>query len=190
MSSSRVPDRSPSGRRRTIPAPAGLPAGADPAVSSADLIFRSWPGRLFIVSAAIKVALGLVRLAGDPPPLLDVLGTAATIGLIISVSFFAWQLFVLMKRRLLWRVRRKLILSYIFIGVVPSLLIVIFFLLGGVLIFMNVSAYLFKDGYDAIVDDAKLFAESAASEMSRSPEAAEQSFARIHRNASRKYPVL
>ena len=64
------------------------------------------------------------------------------------LSFFVWRLFVLMKRRLLWRVRRKLILSYIFIGVVPSLLIIGFFLLGGVLVFMNVSAYLFKDGYD------------------------------------------
>ena len=40
-----------------------------------------------------------------------------------------------MKRRLLWRVRRKLILSYIFIGVVPALLIVVFFLLGGLLFF-------------------------------------------------------
>ena len=131
-----------------------------------------------------------MRLAVDPPRLVGVLSTAATIGLIVSVSVFAWRLFVLMKRRLLWRVRRKLILSYIFIGVVPSLLIVIFFLLGGVLIFMNVSAYLFKDGYDAMVDDVKLSTESAASEMSRSPESADQSFARIHRNASRKYPVL
>ena len=47
------------------------------------------------------------------------------------MSVFIWRLFVLMKQQLLWRVRRKLILSYIFIGVVPSLLIVIFFLLGG-----------------------------------------------------------
>src|SRR5688572_17839687 len=105
MSSSRVPDRSSSGRRRTIPAPAALPPGADPTVSSTDLIFKSWPGRLFVISAALKVVLGLVRLAFDPPPFVNVLGTAATIGLIISVSFFAWRLFVLMKRRLLWRVR-------------------------------------------------------------------------------------
>ena len=70
---------------------------------------------------------------------------------------------MLVKLRLLWRVRRKLILSYIFIGVVPSLLIVIFFLLGGVLIFMNVSAYLFKDGYDSLVDYVEAGDESAAS---------------------------
>ena len=60
------------------------------------------------------------------------------------------------------------------IGVVPSLLIVIFFMLGGVLIFMNVSAYLFKDGYDSMVDYVKLVAESAASEMSRAPDVGEQ----------------
>jgi phosphoserine phosphatase RsbU/P len=173
-----------------MPAPAALPPDADPGVSSGDLLFRSWPGRLFIVSAALKIVVGLLRLGGELPRFVGVLNSAATIGLIASVAFFAWRLFVLMKRRLLWRVRRRLILSYIFIGVVPSLLIVIFFLLGGVLIFMNVSAYLFKDGYDAMVDDVKLYAESTASEMSRSPESAEQSFARIHRNTSRKYPVL
>ena len=58
------------------------------------------------------------------PPFVQVLSSAATIGLVVSVGYFAWRLFVLVKLRLLWRVRRKLILSYIFIGVVPSLLIV------------------------------------------------------------------
>ena len=42
-----------------------------------------------------------------------------------AVGYLVWGLFVLMKRQLLWRVRRKLILSYIFIGVVPALLIVV-----------------------------------------------------------------
>jgi phosphoserine phosphatase RsbU/P len=173
-----------------MPAPAALPPGADPAAASADLLFKSWPGRLFLISATLKIILGLLRIAGDLPRFVGVLSSVATIGLIVSVSFFAWRLFVLMKRRLLWRVRRKLILSYIFIGVVPSLLIMIFFLLGGVLIFMNVSAYLFKDGYDAMVEDVKLATEATASEMSRSPDSADQSFARIHRNAARPYPVL
>jgi sigma-B regulation protein RsbU (phosphoserine phosphatase) len=173
-----------------MPAPAALPPGADRPPSSADLLFRSWPGRLFIVSAALKVVVAVWRIVSDPPGFVGVLSGAATIGLIVAVSVFAARLFVLIKRRLLWRVRRKLILSYIFIGVVPSLLIMIFFVLGGVLIFMNVSAYLFKDGYDSMVDYVKLATESAASEMSRSPESAAESFARIHRNASRQYPVL
>ena len=62
------------------------------------------------------------------------------------------------KRRLLWRVRRKLILSYVFIGFVPTLLILAFFLFGGSLMFMNVSAYLFKDGYDDLVADVQSIA--------------------------------
>ncbi len=172
-----------------MPAPA-LPPVADPTVSSAHLLFKSWPGRLFPVSAALKIAFGLLRIAGELPRFVGVLSSVATVGLIVSVSWFAWRLFVLMKRRLLWRVRRRLILSYIFIGVVPSLLIMIFFLLGGLLIFMNISAYLFRDGYDAMVEDVKLATEAAASEMSRSPDSADQSFARIQRNASRPYPVL
>ena len=87
---------------------------------------------------------------------------------------FAWRLFVQIKRRLLWRVRRKLILSYIFIGVIPSLLILVFFLFAGSLVFMNVSAYLFKDGYDAIVDSARLSAQAAATEIARNPASAER----------------
>ena len=45
-----------------------------------------------------------------------------------------------MAQGFLWRVRRKLTLSYIFIGFVPVLLIVVFFLLCGLLLFFNVSS--------------------------------------------------
>jgi serine phosphatase RsbU (regulator of sigma subunit) len=170
--------------------PVALPAEAGLTRSGRALLLQSWPGRLFIVSTALKLIVAAFRLFGELPSFVQVLSSTATIGLVISVSYFVWRLFVLMKQRLLWRVRRKLILSYIFIGVVPSLLIVIFFLLGGVLIFMNVSAYLFKDGYDTMADFVKLTTEAAASEISRSPESAEQSLGRIHRNASRPYRVL
>jgi hypothetical protein len=186
MASPRLPDRPVPGARRSAP-----PAGADPpSRRPRDLLLHTWPGRLFIISSVLKIIVAITRLAGDVPAFVEVLSTAATIGLALSVGYFAWGLFTLMKLRLLWRVRRKLILSYIFIGVVPSLLIVIFFLLGGVLIFMNVSAYLFKDGYDSLVDYVKLAVDSTASEMSRAPDTADQSIARIHRNASRRYPVF
>src|SRR3954454_5150406 len=186
MASSRVPDRLAPGARRLSP-----PPGADPPERRPrDLLLTTWPGRLFLISAALKIIVALTRLAGEMPPFVQVLSSAATIGLVFSVGYFAWGLFTLVKLRLLWRVRRKLILSYIFIGVVPSLLIVIFFMLGGVLIFMNVSAYLFKDGYDSMVDYVKLVTESAASEMGRSPGIADEAITRIYRNTSRPYPVL
>ncbi len=186
MASSRVPDSAVPASRHALPQ-----AGADPPPRRPrDLLLHTWPGRLFILSAALKIVVSLLRLGGDLPPLVQLLSSIATVGLIVAVAHFAWGLFTLMKRRLLWRVRRKLILSYIFIGVVPSLLIVVFFLLGGVLIFMNVSAYLFKDGYDSMIADVRLATESAASEMARTPETAESSITRIHRNVSRLYPVL
>ncbi|MEP6917393.1 MAG: SpoIIE family protein phosphatase [Acidobacteriota bacterium] len=154
------------------------------------MLLSSWAGRLFIGSAAFKLLIAALRLFGALPDAMQLLSSIATVGLIVSVSYFVWRLFVLMKRRLLWRVRRKLILSYIFIGVVPSLLIVIFFLLGGVLIFMNVSAYLFKDGYDSVIEYVNLATDAAASEISRSPDAAAPTLARVHRNASKLYRVL
>ena len=114
------------------------------------------------------------------------LSSAATIGLAVAVVVFVWRLFVLMKRRLLWRVRRKLILSYIFIGVVPSLLIIVFFLFCSAVLFMDVAAYLFKSGYDEVVDDVKVVAQAAALEISaRIPTTAQQTVERVQRMRSR-----
>src|SRR5262245_16679594 len=146
MASPRAPERPSAGRRRVT---GTAVAGADAVVTARELLLKSWAGRLFIISAALKLVVALARAIGELPAFFRVVSIAASIGLAVSIGRFAWRLFVLVKRRLLWRVRRKLIISYLFIGVVPALLIVIFFLLGGLLIFTNVSAYLFKDGYDA-----------------------------------------
>ena len=181
MNTPRIPERTLSGSRRSAPA-----TGTELPYSARELLLKTWAGRLFIISAALKLVVALLRLAGDRQ-FVSILSSAATIGLIISVSVFVWRLFVLMRQQLLWRVRRKLILSYIFIGVVPSLLIVIFFLLGGLLIFMNVSAYLFKDGYDAALNNLKVVTNGAAAEISRAPETAAQSLARTQRNAALLY---
>jgi sigma-B regulation protein RsbU (phosphoserine phosphatase) len=182
MSTARGPDRWLPGSRR-----AALPAAPELQQSTRQLLLSTWAGRLFIISAALKLLVALLRLLGDLPLIISILSSAATIGLAISVSVFTWRLFLLTKRQLLWRVRRRLILSYIFIGVVPSLLIVIFFLLGGLLIFMNLSAYLFKEGYDAALNQVRIVTNGAASEISRAPENVGQSLARTHRNAALLY---
>jgi serine phosphatase RsbU (regulator of sigma subunit) len=85
-------------------------------------------------------------------------------------------------------VRRRLILSYIFIGVIPSALILIFFLFAGTLLFMNVSAYLFKDGYDAIVGAALLSAQAGAAEIGRNPSSVTETIQRVHRIRAPVYP--
>ena len=171
--------------RRTLPElPAQRPAAQDFSPSPADLLFNTWPGRLFLVAATLKVLVAILRRVMEVPGAIELLSSAATIGLMVSVGYFVWRLFLLMNRRLLWRVRRKLILSYIFIGVVPALLIIAFFTLGAFVISTNVSAYLFRDGYDDLVSYAGLAANAAASEVGRNPAAAAETVARVQRNAS------
>lgn len=159
-------------------------AAPDRAVSARHLFLHSWAGRLFIGAASLKFVVALLRQLGELPTILRFLNSTATIALAVAVGFFVWRLFVLMKRRFLWRLRRRLILSYIFIGVVPALLIIAFFVLGAWIITMNLSAYLFKDGYDDIVDDARLIAQAAAAEIGRERAGTAQTVARVHRNAA------
>jgi sigma-B regulation protein RsbU (phosphoserine phosphatase) len=166
--------------RRPTPRPAGAPPTAR------ELLFDSWPGRVFLASAAIKLILAPWR-AIDAVRLVS---AVAAIALAVSVLVIAWRFFVQVKRRLLWRVRRKLILSYIFIGVVPSLLILVFFLFAGSLVFMNVSAYLFRDGYDKVLEDARVSAQAAATEIARTPALTRETVERVHRIRAATYPAM
>src|SRR3954451_14661043 len=95
-------------------------SAAAPPRSPRELLFGTWFGRLFIAAVAVKFLFALWRIAGDLPAAARFVSGAATLALAVSCAVFAWRLFVQIKRRLLWRVRRKLILSYIFIGVIPS----------------------------------------------------------------------
>ncbi|HYT76015.1 MAG TPA: hypothetical protein VEL79_14770, partial [Vicinamibacterales bacterium] len=155
-----------------------------------DLLLHSWPGQLFLGSAAIKLVAAVWRLVGALPSAVRVVSSAATIGLAVAVAVFGWRLFVRVKRRLLWRVRRKLILSYIFIGVIPALLILVFFLFLAIIVFTSVSGYLFKDGYDAIVENARISAQAAATEIARDPASAAETIERVHRVRVPMYPSL
>ena len=119
--SSRVPDRPAPGRGGLSP-----PPGADPlARRRATCCSPRGPAASSSFAAALKIIVALTRLVGELPAVRRRSSAAPPrSGSSSRSAFFAWRLFVLVKRRLLWRVRRKLILSYIFIGVVPSLLIV------------------------------------------------------------------
>ncbi|OFW04661.1 MAG: hypothetical protein A3H96_09760 [Acidobacteria bacterium RIFCSPLOWO2_02_FULL_67_36] len=188
MGTPRVPERAEASRRRTG-APALPPAAGSPPAARA-LLLGSWPGRLFLVAAAVKLLIAAIRLVGELPRAIQMVSSAATIVLVLSVGYFVYRLFVLAKRRLLWRVRRKLILSYIFIGVVPALLIAAFFLVGAFTVSLTVSAYLFKDGYDKVVDDVKQVAQSAATDIGREPMKAQDNLDRAQLTGQQQYRGL
>lgn len=163
-------------------------SGAPPHSTPRELLLRTWPGRVFLAAAVIKLIVVVWRLEAPLPGAMTATSGFATLGLVVALAVFSWRLFVQVKRRLLWRVRRKLILSYIFIGVIPSVLILIFFLFAGSLMFMNVSAYLFKDGYDGILDAALLSAQAGATEIARNPDSAVETIQRVHRIRAPVYP--
>ncbi len=191
MASRRLADTPTPARRRQ--AQPSLPMPPDDSGRTArDLLLNSWPGRLFIIAALLKLLVVFIRLFGDVPAFLSAASTAATVALAFSVLFFLTRLVFLVQRRLLWRVRRKLILSYIFIGVVPSLLILGFFLLSTAFVAGAVGAYLFRDGYDDVTRQIQLLAEAATAEIGRSPRTTEETVDRVRRNgaASLGYPTL
>ena len=91
---------------------------------------------------------------------------AAIAGLLLFAGVLAAALPLLraINRRLLWRVRRKLTISYIFIGVVPAILIIAFFLLCGLLLLFNVAGYMVRSRAESLVDEARSLARLAVAD--------------------------
>jgi sigma-B regulation protein RsbU (phosphoserine phosphatase) len=154
--------------RRTRPR-ALLPGhAASRALRARQWLTRTFAGRALLIGAAIKLATGVAGTRGRPlPAFLEALDLAGGVILLVGVGIVISRLFVAAKRRLLWRVRRKLTLSYIFIGVVPALLIIMFFVLCGLLLFFNVSSYLMQSRIRGLVDQAQFLAQTAALELQR-----------------------
>jgi phosphoserine phosphatase RsbU/P len=135
--------------------------------SVADLLLRTLPGRALVVGAAIRLFAWLAQLIVGRTPLTDAVGTVGTLALLAAVAFFAARLIKLARRRLLWRVRRKLILSFIFVGLVPALLIIVFFALCGMLLFSSISSYVVQARVRSLSEQAQFIAQTTAIELSR-----------------------
>jgi len=89
--------------------------------------FGSLAGCLILAGAVLKAATLALRAAGLGAA--TGVQTASTLGgvaLVVGAGILAVRLARRARSQLLWRVRRKLIISYVFIGVVPAILIVIF----------------------------------------------------------------
>src|SRR5262245_57930523 len=134
----------------------------------AQALLHTLPGRAIVVGAAIKAAVLSVRaILGGVPAFLGVIETVASVAVVAGVVYFLFRLTVLAKRRLLWRVRRKLILSYIFVGFVPAILLAAFALCCGFLLFYNLSSYLVQARLKALGDQARYFAQTTALDIER-----------------------
>ena len=107
-----------------LPAPP-TPSPVAPRDRLRRLLLRTRRGRLLIAAVVVLV---LDRLGLGLPAL-------APIARIVIYLFAAGALYAAGRwalRRLLWRIRTKLIVSYVFIAVVPVVLLSLFFLIAGV----------------------------------------------------------
>ncbi|HVR72659.1 MAG TPA: SpoIIE family protein phosphatase [Vicinamibacteria bacterium] len=135
------------------PAPAAAVAGGF-ARRARQFLLHAWWGRLLL---AALVLFGLAEAdAPVPGPLAAVAG-----GVLIVFALYAaarasrWAL-----RRLLWRIRTKLIVSYLFIAVVPVVLLTAFFLVAGLLGMSLVTSYMVGAHIEADAEELRALARA------------------------------
>jgi sigma-B regulation protein RsbU (phosphoserine phosphatase) len=149
-------------------------------------------GRAFVAGASVKVVAFLLSLMFGRSRGLEAFDAIGDVALVAATIALGYRLYIDLKRRLLWRVRRKLIVSYIFIGFVPVLLVIAFFLVSGTLLFLNVSAYVLRNRIATVVDQTRFLAQTTAIEVERAQNAREvaDTVARRQAAAVARYPMV
>jgi sigma-B regulation protein RsbU (phosphoserine phosphatase) len=110
--------------------------------------FTAW---VCAYGAALWVADLLTRASGGVPGLLWLLFWVCAL---VSGIYYLVRLLRFVRRRLLWRLQRRLVVAYVLIGVVPICLIVLLVILGAFIINGQFAAYLvvqrLRDHFDEI----------------------------------------
>ena len=159
----------------------------DQALAFVRALATSWPARFLLLGLVTKLLLLPSGLRTQP--VLGWVDTAASLALAVGLGYYLIQLLVRLQRRLLWRVRRRLILSYVFVGFIPVLLITAFFVLVGALSMVSTSSFLVRLELDDIVTDAGVIAEGIGREVADGA-SAEVVLARWRAAVRRDYPAL
>ena len=155
-------------------------------------VLRTFPGRALILGAIIKAVTWPLGFMAALPSALEAVDMVGSLALLFTAAYGLTRLAVWAKRRLLWRVRRKLILSYVFVGVVPGLLVITFFLLAGLILAFNVSSYLVQSRIRSLTDQARFLAQTVQLEAQRvtTREALIETLERRESSAETRYPFL
>ncbi len=153
-------------------------------------LLRTLPGRLLLLtSGLLLLAVGL-QFFLTPPPFVDLFRKVVSLAWLAGVAWVIVLAISRNRRAFLWRVRRKLLLSYIFLGVVPVVLSTAFALAFGVLLYVTVTSYVFLEGYGDTVEDLHQIAETSAIELGRNPAAVAAALQRKVANLAATYPEL
>jgi serine phosphatase RsbU (regulator of sigma subunit) len=106
-----------------------LPAGPRPPTVGLRTRVRTfltatWPGRILAAALAVRLLDALASLAGMGLP--DAIVAPARLVLWLFAVWLVWRGFRWVSAHLLWRIRTKLIVSYLFIALVPVVLLTLF----------------------------------------------------------------
>jgi sigma-B regulation protein RsbU (phosphoserine phosphatase) len=155
-------------------------------------LLRTFPGRALVLGLIIKAITWPLGAIVDLPSGLDAIDMVGSLALLFAGAYGLTRFAVWAKRRLLWRVRRKLILSYVFVGVVPALLVITFFLLAGLILAFNVSSYLVQSRVRNLIEQARFLAQTVQLEVQRagSTEALAETLERRRASMETRYPFL
>jgi sigma-B regulation protein RsbU (phosphoserine phosphatase) len=127
-------------------------------------LLTRWSGRLLLAASA----LWLLAAAGLPVP--EWLSGPAGFVLFCFALLFAFRLFRYLVRRFLWRIRSKLIVSYLFIAVVPVVLLLAFFAIAGLLTLSLVASYMVASQVERTAQQLKVIAHAVAIGLDRQSE--------------------
>ncbi|HEX5107315.1 MAG TPA: SpoIIE family protein phosphatase [Vicinamibacterales bacterium] len=173
--------------------------GSLPFLPSRDTIARvgrwltgTFAGRALIVGLVLKAVAAPLRALAVSEGVADTINTAGGVALVLAMAALVYAVYHEIKGVVLWRVRRKLTLSYIFIGFVPALLLIVLFSISGLLLFYNVSQYSARSGVRSVVSEAAFLAESAAVGLQGSPTESElrDRLTRRQVGAQRSFPFI
>jgi phosphoserine phosphatase RsbU/P len=111
------------------------------------IIPSSWMGRFtlaLVVLWVLKTLLLTPRLRFYVPQLafiLDIIGPL----LAIPAIYYFWKFSKYARNKLLWKIRRRLIVAYIFIGAIPIIVVVVIFYSSALLVFYQLSYFLISN---------------------------------------------
>ena len=169
-------------RPMALPPPSSEPARGW-RVSVEAFLLRSLRGRV-VLGALLVWLLSLVA------PVPNALAVPARVLLAIFALWAVYRLLRHVLRRLLWRIRTKLIVSYLFIGLVPVLLLALLFFIAGVLGVLLVASHLVDEEMTERGRSLRTAAEVAAADLPADDAAAAADFGARLESTKARHPGL
>jgi sigma-B regulation protein RsbU (phosphoserine phosphatase) len=147
-------------------------------------LLHRWPGRILLGAVFLRLLAALFPIVPEPVAIL------AEVVLWIFGLYFLFGLLRRVLRRLLWRIRTKLLVSYLFIALVPVVLLGLFFFIAGFLFVGLVASQLVTGELGRVAQVVKAAAQAAATDLPAGDTAAAAAFARRMRAARGLHPNL